>query len=112
MYTEIVVPDTRKKTLQRVIRGKVDLQSVIHSDNWRSFDGLIDMACDKYYRVQHGQDGFANPTSHINGIESFLVLYQTKVDPINGIQDTRFICIRKKPNFALTIETITYTRSY
>lgn len=34
VYTEIV-PDAKKRTLQRVIRGQVDLDSVIISDCWR-----------------------------------------------------------------------------
>jgi len=38
VYTEIV-PDARKKTLQRVIRGKVNPQSIIHIDGWRGYDG-------------------------------------------------------------------------
>ncbi|MBN1548227.1 MAG: transposase, partial [Syntrophaceae bacterium] len=33
VYTEIV-PDCAKQTLQGIIRGKVDLESVIHSDSW------------------------------------------------------------------------------
>ena len=33
-------PDCRKRTLQRVIRGKVSLESVIHSDGWRGYNGL------------------------------------------------------------------------
>ncbi len=34
VYTEIV-PDCRKRTLQKVIRGHVALEAVIHSDGWR-----------------------------------------------------------------------------
>jgi len=42
VYTEIV-PDCAKKTLQGIIRGKVDPDSVIHSDYWRGYNGLVDM---------------------------------------------------------------------
>ena len=34
VYTEIV-PDSSSATLQDVIRGKVDIDTVIHSDGWR-----------------------------------------------------------------------------
>ena len=34
VYTEIV-PDCSKATLQGIIRGRVDPESVIHSDGWR-----------------------------------------------------------------------------
>jgi hypothetical protein len=44
---------------------------VIHSDNWRGYDGLADVGYSKYYRVNHGSNEFANSQSHINGIESF-----------------------------------------
>ena len=43
VHTEIV-PDARKATLQAVIRGKVGLDSVIHSDGWRGYHGLVDVA--------------------------------------------------------------------
>ena len=42
VYTEII-PDARKATLQAVIRGKVTSESVIHSDGWRGYDGLVDL---------------------------------------------------------------------
>ena len=40
VYTEIA-PNARKPTLQAVIRGKVDLNSVIHSDGWATMVWLI-----------------------------------------------------------------------
>lgn len=40
VYTEII-PDTRKTTLQHIIRGKISLDSVIHSVGWLSCDGLV-----------------------------------------------------------------------
>ncbi len=43
VYTEIV-PDCSKATLQAVIRGKVEPESVISSDNWRGYNGLVDVA--------------------------------------------------------------------
>ena len=42
VYTEIV-PDCAKRTLQSIIRGKVEPDSIIHSDHWRGYDGLVDM---------------------------------------------------------------------
>src|SRR5690606_34228459 len=68
VYTEIV-PDCRKKTLQKAIRGRVALQSIIHSDGWRGYDGLVDVGYAKHLRVEHGDNEFANERSHINGIE-------------------------------------------
>ena len=42
VYTKIV-PDCSKATLQGIIRGRVKLESVIHSDGWRGYDGLVDL---------------------------------------------------------------------
>ena len=42
VYTEIV-PNAARATLQAVIRGKADLNSVIHTDGWSGYDGLVDL---------------------------------------------------------------------
>ena len=70
VYTEIV-PDASKATLQKVIRGHISIESVINTDGWRGYHGLIDMGFAKHLRVYHGQNEFARGAQHINGIESF-----------------------------------------
>jgi len=40
VYTEIV-PDCKSKTLQDIVRGKVAAESIIHTDGWRGYDGLV-----------------------------------------------------------------------
>jgi transposase-like protein len=47
VYTEIV-PNCSKATLQAVIRGKVELESVIYSDRWRGYNGLVDVGYGKH----------------------------------------------------------------
>ena len=54
-----------------MIRGKVDIESTIHSAGHSGYDGLVDLGYKKHHRVQHGRDEFANSKSHINGIENF-----------------------------------------
>ena len=69
VYIEIV-PDAKKKTLIAVIRGHVDLDSVIHTDGWRAY-GLVDVGYEKHNRVNHGANEFAaRGGQHSNGIES------------------------------------------
>ena len=70
VYTEIV-PDCSKATLQAIIRGHVAPDTAIHSDGWRSYNGLVDIGFDKHFRVHHGDNEFARGERHINGIESF-----------------------------------------
>lgn len=54
VYTEIV-PNASKATLQAIIRGKVDPNSVIHTDGWRGYDGLVDIGVDRHFRVTRQQ---------------------------------------------------------
>ena len=39
VYTEIV-PDCNSVALQSIIKGKTSIESVIHSDDWRGYNGL------------------------------------------------------------------------
>ena len=50
VYTEIV-SDAPKATLQKVIRGHISIESVINTDGWRGYHGLIDMGFAKHFRV-------------------------------------------------------------
>jgi transposase-like protein len=55
VYTEIV-PNCSRKTLYATIQGKVDAASTIHTDGFRTHDGIVDLGFQKHYRVQHGND--------------------------------------------------------
>lgn len=70
IYTEIV-PNCTKKTLQAIIRGRVEPGSIVHTDGWRAYDGLVDVGYDRHYRVRHNAGEYALGSNHINGIESF-----------------------------------------
>ncbi len=89
VYTEIV-PDCSKATLQGIIRGRVELESVIHSDGWRGYDGRVDLGYQKHFRVQHGNNEFANNHSHINGIESFWAFAKTRLVRFRGLHKHTF----------------------
>jgi len=89
VYTE-VVPDCKKATLQAIIRGRVSVEAVIHSDGWRGYDGLVDVGYAKHYRVHHGQNEFANEVSHINGIESFWSYAKRRLQKFNGVPAATF----------------------
>src|SRR5947209_17053379 len=89
VYTEIV-PDCRKRTLQKVIRGQVALDTVIHSDGWRGYDGLVDVVYSKHYRVDHGRDQFVRGPHHVNGIESFWSYAKRRLQKFNGVPARTF----------------------
>ena len=89
VYTEII-PNASKKVLQDVIRGHVDAESIIFSDGWRGYDGLVDVGYQKHYRVCHGSNEFARGRNHINGIESFWSFAKRRLAKFNGICDQTF----------------------
>ena len=98
VYTEIV-PDCARKTLQAIIRGKVEPNSVIHSDSWRGYDGLVDLGYKKHYRVHHGNNEFARGKSHINGIESFWSFAKRRLMKFHGIPQSTFYLHLKECEF-------------
>jgi transposase len=89
VYTEIVT-NCRKATLQAIIRGRVSADAIIHSDGWRGYDGLVDVGYSKHYRVNHGNNEFANDRSHINGIESFWSYAKRRLQKFNGVPAETF----------------------
>jgi transposase len=89
VFTEIV-PNVQKKTLQAIIRGKVSLDSVIHSDCWRGYNGLVDVGYSKHLRINHSDDVFAIGDNHINGIESFWSYAKRRLQKFNGVPTSTF----------------------
>jgi len=98
VYTEIV-EDCSKPSLLRVIRGQVAPRTVIHSDGWRGYDGLVDVGYKKHYRVHHATDEFARGKSHINGIESFWGYAKRRLVKFNGVPNRTFYFHLKETEF-------------
>lgn len=89
VFTEIV-PNVQKKTLQAIIRGRVGIEAVIHSDSWRGYNGLVDIGYPKHFRVNHSADEFATKDSNINGIESFWSYAKRRLQKFNGVKKDTF----------------------
>jgi hypothetical protein len=98
VYTEIV-PNCSKATLQKVIRGKVSLDSVIYSDGWRGYNGLVDVGYGKHLRVDHGKDEFATGEAHINGIEGFWGFAKIRLAKYRGMHPHSFSLHLKECEF-------------
>jgi transposase-like protein len=98
VYTEIV-PDVSKPTLQAIIRGKADPASVIHTDGWRGYDGLVDLGFDKHFRVNHGNNEFVRGSHHVNGIESFWSFAKRRLAQFNGVPRHTFALHLKETEF-------------
>lgn len=94
VYTEII-SNCKKETLQKIIRGRVSLNSVINTDGWKGYDGLVDIGYDKHFRVKHGKNEFVRKGGvHINGIENFWSFTKGRLAKFNGV----------KVNFALHLK--------
>ncbi len=102
VYTEIV-PDCSRKTLQGIIRGKINPESVINSDGWRGYDGLVDIGYGKHYRVIHSKDEFARGSSHINGIESFWSYAKHRLKKFQSIAKHTFYLHLKETEYRFNL---------
>ncbi|NVO32299.1 IS1595 family transposase [Hymenobacter lapidiphilus] len=98
VYTEIV-PNCQKKTLQAIIRGKVDVSAMVNTDGWRGYDGLVDVGYDRHFRVHHGQDEFVQGAAHINGIESFWGFAKARLQQFRGLRQELFLLHLKECEF-------------
>jgi transposase-like protein len=69
--------------------------TVISSDKWRGYDGLVDVGYDKHFRVNHKKNEFSKGNGiHINGIENFWSFTKGRLAKFNGV----------KKNFALHLK--------
>ena len=98
VYTEIV-PDCLKKTLQAIIRGKIDVAAMVNTDGRRGYDGLVDVGFDRHFRVRHGQDEFVGGASHINGIGSFWSFAKARLQQFKGVPRHTFLLHLKECEF-------------
>ena len=97
VYTRIV-EDVSRKTLRKIIRTKVIPESVIYSDSFRSYNGLV-LDGFKHYRIDHDR-GFINEgRNHINGIENFWGYAKTKLKRYYGVSRRYYYLYIKEMEF-------------
>lgn len=84
VYTESI-PDCKKRTLRPIIQGKVSIESILYTDGWRGYNGLVDVGYGRHFRVNHGANEFSKGGGiHINGIESFWSFTKRRLAKFNG----------------------------
>lgn len=103
VYTRIV-DDVTRETLRKIIRTKVIPASVVYSDGFRSYDGLV-LDGFKHYRVNHEATFAATKRNHINGIENFWGYAKTKLRRYYGIPRSRFYLYLKEVEFRFNHRT-------
>jgi len=84
------------------IRRKVHLPSVVHTDGFTSYDGLVDMGCKKHLRFDHARGEFSSRFTrgnHINGVEGFWCNAKTRLARFRGIRPHAFLFHLKECEF-------------
>ena len=97
VYTRIV-EDVSRKTLRQIIRTKVVPESVIYTDSFKSYDGLV-LDGFRHYRINHQQCFAAGKRNHINGIENFWGYAKTKLKSYYGVSRGHFYLYLKEMEF-------------
>lgn len=90
VYTQ-VIPRATKKNILPILQGKILEETTVHTDGWKSYDGLIDVKNFKHYRVYHSKNEFVRGKSHINGIESFWSFCKRRMRKQNGVKKDKFL---------------------
>ena len=90
VYTQVIKRATKENILP-ILQGKILEETTVHTDGWKSYDGLIDVNNFKHYRVYHSKDEFVRGKSHINGIESFWSFCKRRMRKQNGVKKDKFL---------------------
>jgi len=93
-----VVAGCGKAELMPIIQGQILENSIVYTDGWRAYDGLIVNGYD-HYRVFHSENEFARGKCHINGIESFWSYAKRRLAKFNGVASARFVLYLKECEF-------------
>ena len=94
-----VVNNCSKAELMPVIRGKViEEDSLIYTDGWRSYDGLI-LSGYNHKRIHHHENEFARGKNHVNGIESFWSFAKRRIFKFNGLKNNKFLLHLKESEY-------------
>ena len=100
VYTQIVL-DTKTNSLMPIIRRKIEPDSIVYTDCWRSYNAL-DVSEFKHYRINHSKL-FAQKQNHINGIENFWNQAKRHMRKFNGIPRQHFNLFLKECEWRFNI---------
>lgn len=87
VYTTMIT-DTRSQTLSGIIRKRIQPDSVVYTDAYRSYDTL-DVSEFRHLRINHKR-AFVAGGNHINGIENFWSQAKRHLRRYNGIPKNHF----------------------
>jgi transposase len=82
-----------------IIVDRANKDSIIYTDGFKSYDGLVDYGYKQHYRVKHSENEFADGQNHINGIENFWGLCKVRLAKFRGINRKTFYLHLKECEF-------------
>ena len=88
VYTTMI-PNAQASTLLMIVQDKVQLDSVVYTDAFGSYD-ILDVAGFEHHRINHSKAFAAGRGRHINGIENFWNQAKRHLRKYNGIPKTHF----------------------
>lgn len=89
VHTQIVTNGSASEPVP-IIKRLAPNNSIIYSDEWKAYDGLVNAGCKKHYRVTHCEDVFTNGRAHVNGIENFWGVTENRLAKMRGITRKNF----------------------
>lgn len=98
VYTQVVTNCSARELLP-IIKDKISEDSVVYTDGFRTYDGLVNMGYKKHHRIAHGDNEFANGRNHINGIENFWGIAKARLSKFRGVSKKTFYLHLKECEF-------------
>ena len=80
-----IVENCSRQELMPIIKGQVLSESIVYTDGWKSYDGLV-LGGYKHHRIHHHENQFARGKNHVNGIESFWSFTKLRLAKLRGIR--------------------------
>ena len=105
VYTQIVKNCSASELIPILSEFSELDESVIYSDCWKAYDGLVDYGVKAHYRVKHSKNEFANGKNHINGIENFQGYAKHRLAKFKGIKKGNFLLHLKECEFRYNTKT-------
>ena len=102
VYTQVIT-NCSKKEIFPLIRSKINKETTLFTDGFKTYDSLVDLGYKKHYRVYHGKNEFAKKEekikNHINGIENFWGIAKVRLSKFRGMDKKTFYLHLKECEF-------------
>ncbi|MEY3526726.1 MAG: hypothetical protein RI997_835 [Pseudomonadota bacterium] len=93
VYT-VMIEDAKSQTLLGIIRDRIQPDSIVYTDSFRSYD-VLDVSEFRHVRINHSET-FVEEKSHINGIENFWNQAKRHLRRYNGVPKQHFYLFLKE----------------